>query len=99
MKRTDHTDKKYNRLTGIKYLRVKNRQTLWLWKCDCGTFAEADGSKVKNGHTKSCGCYREEINKKLHTSAMYVIRKRKKRNRGNEAWRALSDEDRSEESE
>lgn len=28
----------------------------WLCECDCGNKTVVDGSKLKSGHTKSCGC-------------------------------------------
>lgn len=36
-----------------------------LYKCECGNEFMARISEVKNGHTKSCGCYRKENTSKL----------------------------------
>lgn len=33
----------------------------WECQCDCGTIFIADGTKLRNGHTKSCGCLQKEI--------------------------------------
>ncbi len=30
----------------------------WICKCDCGNITTVIGSKLRNGHTKSCGCNR-----------------------------------------
>lgn len=37
-----------------------NYDTKVFWKClcDCGQDATVEGRKLKNGHTKSCGCYK-----------------------------------------
>lgn len=67
----DLVGQKYNRLTFIRYLEEGERKTNgynWICKCDCGNFIHANASKVKSGHTKSCGCLEKEfvenINKK-----------------------------------
>jgi len=59
MKFTDLTGQKFNKLTVIK--RVDNlvgKKSRWLCKCDCGKETVVDVGNLKNGHTKSCGCYR-----------------------------------------
>jgi len=33
---------------------------MWLCKCDCGTETISSGVEIRNGHTKSCGCLRNE---------------------------------------
>ena len=37
-----------------------SRHRYWLCKCDCGNEKVVEESHLKNGHTKSCGCYRRE---------------------------------------
>lgn len=60
---------KYGRLTVLYrdkhnyYERIK-----WICKCDCGTIISVDGTKLRNGHTQSCGCLNskgEELIKKF----------------------------------
>ena len=34
----------------------KDNNSRWVCKCDCGNEAIIGGNKLKNGHTKSCGC-------------------------------------------
>ena len=52
---------KYNYLTVLErssdYISPsgKSRATRWLCRCDCGSTCVVVGSKLKNGHTKSCG--------------------------------------------
>jgi hypothetical protein len=33
---------------------------MWLCRCDCGTEKEIEGTKLRTGHTQSCGCYHQE---------------------------------------
>lgn len=57
---------KFYRLTPIKRIRNYNVNHKWTRTyyeciCDCGNYVTVDGSKLINGHTKSCGCLRKEI--------------------------------------
>lgn len=56
----DLTGQKFNRLTVISFFGMVKRRTRWNVICDCGTTRVVDGSKLKNGHTKSCGCLQVE---------------------------------------
>jgi len=71
----DITGKKYNMLTVLKFDSIKNEQTMWLCKCDCGNEKVLRGSRLKEGVTKSCGCYRKSRITKhgLSTSNEYTI--------------------------
>lgn len=35
-------------------------QTMWMFRCDCGTERVLNGQMVRTGHSKSCGCYKAE---------------------------------------
>lgn len=37
---------------------------MWECLCDCGNIVNVAGSALKNGNTKSCGCYKREMDKK-----------------------------------
>jgi len=51
--------KKFGRLLVLKSLpKVKGKCFSYLCKCDCGKERNVDGSKLRSGHTKSCGCSR-----------------------------------------
>lgn len=51
----------FNRLTAIGIGgRNKRGKRLWVWRCECGQIAIVRPDKVKNGHTKSCGCFMVE---------------------------------------
>lgn len=71
----DIVGKKYNMLTVLKFDSIKNEQAMWLCKCDCGNEKVLRGSRLKEGVTTSCGCYRVGRLKKhgLSTSNEYTI--------------------------
>ena len=61
MKKIDLTGQKYFRLLVIEQDKDKNKtnkhkRVYWKCKCDCGKFTVVESSKLKDGHTKSCGC-------------------------------------------
>lgn len=62
------TNQRFGRLIVIEksIYRTKNRCFKWKCLCDCGQIKYIDGSSLKNGNTKSCGCLAKEINSKLH---------------------------------
>lgn len=63
----DLTNRKFNKLTGIKKIgKDKNNNNIWLFKCDCGNEKEIPASLVNNGKTKSCGCLQYESRNVTH---------------------------------
>lgn len=68
MRFEDLTGKRFGRLTVIKRVyKEGDKQTYWLCKCDCGNETVACASHLKDGHTKSCGCFHKEELNKSHT--------------------------------
>ncbi|MBW7887442.1 MAG: AP2 domain-containing protein [Bacteroidetes bacterium] len=59
--RKDLTGMQFGRLKVIKYHSTKGRNAHWLCKCFCGIEKIVNGVKLRNGHTKSCGCLQKEI--------------------------------------
>lgn len=53
----DYIGKKYNNLTVLNFLDRENGKLMVRCKCDCGNITNVNISNLKNGHTKSCGCY------------------------------------------
>lgn len=52
---------KFNRLTAIKFSHKNKRsQQCWFFRCDCGSKKLFYVHNVKNGATKSCGCFKKE---------------------------------------
>ena len=57
-------------ITGIRYGRVVCLSMLpkegksyerWMVRCDCGTEFITTKANLRNGRTRSCGCYRREV--------------------------------------
>ena len=65
---------RYNMLTVIKeverYVSPSGVTTtrMFLCKCDCGNESTNQLSKLRNNHTKSCGCHRSTTMKNLFTT-------------------------------
>ena len=61
MKALNLIGSRFGKLTVIE--RVENDahgHSRWCCKCDCGNDTVVIGYELKNGHIKSCGCYRSE---------------------------------------
>lgn len=52
----DITGKVFGELTALEY---KGNDT-WLCRCTCGNVIETSGKRLRNGHTNSCGCKKQE---------------------------------------
>ena len=72
--------------------RNDSNKLMYRCKCDCGNEIEVIGQHLKNGNTKSCGCYRKQVNTnrltKDETNKTYgrLIVLEYDFNRDNEAW-------------
>lgn len=61
MKASDHTGKRFHKLTAIERVPGTGRPgARWRCRCDCGATVEVQGIDLASGKTKSCGCYRLE---------------------------------------
>jgi len=56
------TGQTFGRLTVVEQLPSRNGKIYWVCKCNCGKDIEVLGDKLKQGHTKSCGCLKAERN-------------------------------------
>lgn len=61
----DLSGQKFGRLLVLKRAENHGRETYWKCRCDCGNTKEINGAKLKNGHTKSCGCLSKEITSEM----------------------------------
>lgn len=59
------TGKKFNRYLVLHLVKSSNEGFKWLCRCECGTEKEVFGCSLKNGTTKSCGCFKIEFNKRI----------------------------------
>lgn len=58
--------KRFGRLVVISLLRIsKQRQTVWLCKCDCGNEKIVSIGKLISSHTRSCGCLRHDTSSEM----------------------------------
>ena len=61
----DLTGQQFGRLTALERAEkpegIKSRNAYWLCQCDCGNTAIVDGSHLRSGNTKSCGCLHKKI--------------------------------------
>ena len=61
-KTIDMIGKKFGRLLVISLdHKVKGKGSYWKCLCDCGNTVVVIGQNLRNGHTKSCGCYNREL--------------------------------------
>ena len=56
---------KYNHLTILEYIGVKNHESYWKCQCDCGNIKNIRASKIKNGEIQSCGCLSSKGEKRI----------------------------------
>lgn len=56
----DLTGQKFGRQTVIKRNGNISGRAAQLCKCECGTEKTISGKVLRNGHSKSCGCYKED---------------------------------------
>jgi len=59
---------KYGRLFVKNYWGIKGKEGHWICQCDCGNTKIVNGSKLRHGHTQSCGCLKKESIAKVNYS-------------------------------
>jgi hypothetical protein len=58
----DLTGEKFGRLLVLYYDgQDKNRRSVWMCKCTCGSYVRVPRNRLTSGNTTSCGCYNREI--------------------------------------
>lgn len=62
---------KFGRLlvTALEPRTVRDRS--WTCKCDCGRVVSVQGGNLRNNHTRSCGCLRNEVTRQRATKHGY----------------------------
>lgn len=61
MNKIDMTGKKYGRLTVVKEAIKTGKKLKWVCECECGNRKDVDGTKLRSGETRSCGCLQKEL--------------------------------------
>lgn len=56
----DISNKKFGRLTAIRFSHIENERRLWLCVCDCGNEITTTVNRLTSGNTQSCGCYQKD---------------------------------------
>ncbi len=57
----DIKNQRFNRLVALEIVGKNNdRANVWRCICDCGNETNTSASRLRSGHTKSCGCLRKE---------------------------------------
>lgn len=70
----DLINKRFNRLTVVKWLAEKeriHRNNPLLCLCDCGNTIQTNANKLLTGHTKSCGCKKSQMISDLNRKYIY----------------------------
>jgi len=79
-KKLDLLGKTFNRLTAIKETSERTHgKIIWECLCACGNKTKVASGKLKSGHTKSCGCLRDEVGRENLEVLLQKIRKPKGR--------------------
>lgn len=70
-KRIELAGQRFNRWEVLEYdeqatKNSKSRKAYWKCKCDCGTIKSVPGVYLRNGVSKSCGCWNQEMRSKTH---------------------------------
>jgi hypothetical protein len=58
-RRIDLIGKRFDRWTALAFVGGKDRA--WFCMCDCGALVVVNGSHLRGGRTKSCGCLQREV--------------------------------------
>lgn len=65
----DLTGQKFGKLTPMYRDKGATKgHTYWRCKCECGKETIVDAYKLRKGKTKSCGCWKSELEKIAHTT-------------------------------
>lgn len=65
-------NKRFGKLVVVKVAEGKFIRKHYVCKCDCGNITIVQDCNLKQGKTKSCGCYKKELNSKIATKHGYA---------------------------
>lgn len=90
----DMAGQKFGKLLILEYVEVRDGHAYWLCKCDCGNEKIIDGSTIRRGHIKSCGCLGKVTGLEgKNFGRLLVIEKTETKDRktGSYFWKCLCD--------
>lgn len=65
----------FSRLTVLERYGSRKGRVNWLCRCECGKLHEAVSHALTSGHTKSCGCWKDERNTSTEPTHGHASRK------------------------
>lgn len=65
----------FGRLTVLERYGSRQGRVNWLCRCECGKLHEAVSHALTSGHTKSCGCWKDERNTSTEPTHGHASRK------------------------
>lgn len=68
----DITGQRFGKLLVLKRVIGDKKHTLYLCKCDCGNEKIIDGRNLREGKSKSCGCYNVESHYREYGQASFT---------------------------
>lgn len=81
-KHEDLTGKRYGNLVVVEFVEMaKFSKSIWKCQCDCGNVKNIKAEYLKNGSTKSCGCY--------HKSNIYHIKHNESNTKLYRTWQSI----------
>ena len=64
----DLSGQTFGYLMALRYHGGNGKKSLWLFRCACGAEVVRVAGEVKRGKTKSCGCYRDRVQRERATT-------------------------------
>lgn len=85
MKKLTLVGQKFGRLIVVSDAGSKNGRTYSNCRCDCGNMVVVSNKNLRNGHTRSCGCYKNDLISEIgkSTGKTNIILAQKKAHEGN----------------
>lgn len=83
----DISGKRFGRLVAVERIGQISGKSSWRCICDCGNECVVSISNLKNGHTRSCGCYALERTRQAKT--IHGGRKKEQTERLYRVWRSM----------
>ena len=85
-KKINELGSRYGILLVILMAKSVGGRAMWLCKCDCGNEAIVSGVGLRSGHTKSCGCLADKIDKTGNRYERLLVIRAEKSVNGKAMW-------------